>query len=264
MAALRNIKLLLAYDGTDFSGWQRQQNIRTVQETLETGLAVITAEKVTVHGAGRTDAGVHALGMVANFNTSAKIPCTGLQKGLNSLLPEDVRILAAADAAPDFHARRSATGKTYYYDCVISPVQMPTKRLYALHLPAPPDLESIQACLPLLLGTHDFSSFEATGSRDHEIDSSRGAVRTLLEARLDTSGLPGRLRLYVTGDGFLRHMVRNIVGTLLAVGRHKFTPEQFAGIIQAKNRSLAGPTAPARGLFLKEIYYGAAPGSRLT
>jgi len=250
----RNIKLLLAFDGTGYAGWQKQKPERTVQGVIEDRIHVMTGECSCLHGAGRTDAGVHALGMVANFATGTEIPCQGFVKGLNSLLPTDIRVLEATEAAAEFHARRSARAKTYWYNLTNGPVQLPTERLYCAHVFAELDFAAIKAGLEHVTGTHDFSSFEGSGSRDLE-RAGRGAVRTIFEAGLRTMGAGNRHRFVITGDGFLRHMVRNLVGTMLEVGRGRLASSEVAAILSAKDRSTAGPTAPARGLFLKEVLY---------
>jgi tRNA pseudouridine38-40 synthase len=254
MSEKRNIKLLLAFDGTGYAGWQRQKTEETVQGVIEDRLQVMTGEYSCLHGAGRTDAGVHALGMTANFTTGVTIPCQGFVKGLNSLLPDDIRILEAAEVASGFHARRSARAKTYWYNLTNGPVQLPTKRLYWAHFFADFDFSAIKAGLAYVTGTHDFSSFEGAGSRDPE-SSGRGAVRTIFEAKIDRIGIENYHRFVITGDGFLRHMVRNIVGTLLEVGQGRLKPSAVADILAARDRTVAGPTAPARGLFLQEVHY---------
>lgn len=254
----RNIRLLLAFDGTAYSGWQRQSSAATIQGEIEACLARMTGAAVTLHGAGRTDAGVHALGMVANFRTTAAIPCQGLAKGLNSMLAPDIRILQAAEAPPSFHSRFSACGKTYAYTLCTTAVQLPTQRLYAAHVPRPLAAEQVRAALVRMLGTHDFSSFEGTGSRDRDQDNpdSRGAVRTLYRAEFIERAAQADAWIFrFTGDGFLRHMVRNLVGTLLLVGSGKLTPENFAAILARRDRSLAGATAPAHGLVLEQVHY---------
>ena len=254
MSEKRNIKLLLSFDGTGYAGWQKQKSEETIQGVIENRLQVMTGEYTCLHGAGRTDAGVHALGMVANFETEAEIPCTGFVRGLNSLLPDDIRVLDAEEADRDFHARRSARAKTYWYHLTNGPVQLPTERLYCAHVFAELDFEAMQDGFGYLIGTHDFSSFEGTGSRDPEL-AGRGAVRTIMEAGIMTAGEGNYKRFVITGDGFLRHMVRNIVGTMLEVGQGRLLPSEIVSILAARDRSAAGPTAPARGLFLKQILY---------
>ena len=249
----RNIKLTIAFDGTNYAGWQRQPDQPTIQGALEGKIAVMTREEVVLHGAGRTDAGVHALGMTASFRTAAQIPCTGFRAGLNSLLDDDIRILAVEEVEPAFHARRSATGKRYFYQIDIAALMLPTRRLYSAHVKTPLDVGSMEKCLPFILGRHDFSSFEAAGSRDPAMPG-RGAVREIYSASFQRTD-ETRLRFIIHGDGFLRHMVRNIIGTLLEIGRARLTVSDFGDIVAARDRSAAGPTAPARGLFLSEVFY---------
>ncbi|MDW7773453.1 MAG: tRNA pseudouridine(38-40) synthase TruA [Desulfobulbaceae bacterium] len=253
----RNIRLLTAFDGSLYSGWQRQENAPTIQGALEKCLQVMLATDITLHGAGRTDAGVHALGMVANFQTTSTIPCSGLLRGLNSMLPRDIRILEVDEAPLDFHSRYSATGKSYRYDIFTGEIQLPTERLYCAHYPGSHDSSRITDCLARIRGSHDFSSFEGSGSRDTSRENSRGAVRTLFHA--SSTEKSEKLSFFFTGDGFLRHMVRNLVGTLMEVGRGKITPEEFQQILVLRDRAAAGPTAPARGLFLERVFYEQIP-----
>lgn len=256
----RNLKLVLAYDGTAYAGWQRQKGAPTVQGMVEEKLAVMTGQSVTLHGAGRTDAGVHALGMVANFHTESAIPAEGLRRGLNSMLADDIRVLAVEEVAPEFHARFNATGKAYCYNLSFEEIVLPTERLYLARFPGPGDFDRMAACMPYLVGEHDFTSFEATGSRDPEQEGGRGAVR-----RIDVAVIhryrenEARGQLLIAGNGFLRHMVRNIVGTLVEVAQGRRTPEQFRQLVAACDRTQAGPTAPAHGLFLQEVFYGERP-----
>lgn len=250
----RNIKLLLAFDGTAYAGWQRQKSEKTIQGVLEDTIQVMTGEHPCLHGAGRTDAGVHALEMAANFATDSGIPCQAFVKGLNSMLPPDIRILTASEVGPDFHARRNARAKTYWYNLSYGPVQLPTERLYSAHVFGELDIRSMQQGLTHVIGTHDFGSFEGAGSRDREF-SGRGAVRTIMAAVIEKLNCEGRLRFVITGDGFLRHMVRNIVGTLLEVGKGRLKQTDIPAVLTARDRSQAGPTAPAHGLILKEVLY---------
>lgn len=253
---MRNIKLVLAYDGTGYAGWQRQLGRPTIQQIMEEALARLTQAPVVLHGAGRTDAGVHAEGMTANFHTGSAIPLSGLVKGLNSMLPEAIRVLGAEKVANDFHARYNATGKVYAYTFLATEIMPPCLRLYAVQVRPPFACEAVRLCLPMLVGTHDFSSFEATGSRDLSLAGGRGAVRTIFSAQLAEEKKEGEVfRLTIAGDGFLRHMVRNIVGTLFAVGRGRLTLLDFQEIVAARDRSLAGATAPAKGLTLKTVLY---------
>ena len=251
---LRNIKLLIGYDGTDYSGWQRQKHDRTIQGEIENRLAVMTTEEISLHGAGRTDAGVHAEGMVAHFLTGSSISCAAFVRGLNAMLPGAIRIYRAEEADPSFHARFSAIGKQYQYSVFTGKVHPPHLRLYPLHVTSPLNFNAMHECLTLLEGTHDFSSFENSGSRDKDDCSGRGAIRTIYRAAIHMQ-TPELFAFHFTGDGFLRNMIRNLVGTLLAAGRRSITSEGFAGILQAKDRTMAGPTAPAHGLQLNKVLY---------
>jgi len=254
--AVRNIKLILAYDGTDYAGWQRQLGQPSIQQAVEEALARLTQAPVTLHGAGRTDAGVHAEGMTANFQTEARLPLSGLVKALNSMLPLAIRVLAAEKVASDFHARYKATGKVYEYTFTTAGIMPPSLRLYAAQVRGPFACEAVRQCLGALIGAHDFTSFEGAGSRDLSVVGGRGAVRTIFAANLaEDENCPELYRITLAGDGFLRHMVRNIVGTLFAVGRGRLTPYDFQGIMMARDRALAGATAPARGLTLKTVLY---------
>ncbi len=254
---MRNIRLTIAYDGTGYAGWQRQPNAPTIQGMVEAKIATMNGLPVSLHGAGRTDAGVHALAMVANFNTESHIPCLGFLNGLNSLLPDDIRVLDVREAALDFHARRSALGKTYQYRMRLGPVPIPTERLYSISLPEGLKIDAMRNCLAALLGERDFSSFEAVGSRDPLYAGGRGAVRKIFSARfdVDTRFRSGELLFRVSGDGFLRHMVRNIIGSLILVGLGKRSEDWFTEIVAARDRNLAGPTAPAHALFLEKVLY---------
>ena len=253
-AGNRIVKLVLAYDGTAYCGWQRQQGgQQTIQGIVEEKISTMTNRQVALHGAGRTDAGVHALAMVAHFRTDCTIPCHGLVAGLNSMLPPDIRVLAASDEAADFHARHSAVAKVYRYQFFFGDILLPTLRLYWAQFRGQPDLAAMETCLQLLVGKYDFSSFEASGSR--EPDAARGAVRTIFHVGLVRGAGPGMIRMEICGDGFLRHMVRNIAGTVVEVALAKRSVEDFLAVLAARDRSLAGPTAPARGLFLKEVLY---------
>jgi len=251
---MRTIKLVIAYDGTGYCGWQRQANGPSIQQEIERAAGIICNQQITVHGAGRTDAGVHALGMTAHFTMTGSLSCRALHKGLNALLPGNIRILAAEDEATDFHARFSALAKSYRYAFFTGSVLCPLRRLTTAHIPYTVSPEAITACLQIISGTHDFSSFETTGSRDKSRTSGRGAVRTIFRATIEETE-PGLFHLSVTGDGFLRHMVRNLAGTVLEVGRGKRQVHDFSGILQARDRNRAGATAPAHGLTLLAVHY---------
>ena len=250
---MRNIRLLIAYDGTAYAGWQRQKAQPTIQGLLEEKISLMTAAEVTLHGAGRTDAGVHALGMVANFQTFSSVPCSGFVKGLNCLLPDDIRILQAESVALDFQSRFQAKGKVYAYQFLSTLIILPHQRLYYAHIPGPLDLLMIEAALALLVGEQDFSCFEAAGSRDLHLVGGRGAVRRIFAASLQRQG--DGFAMVFHGDGFLRHMIRNIAGTVFEVGQGKRSLADFTETLAAKDRSRAGMTAPAKGLFLNEVIY---------
>ena len=251
---MRNLKLTIAYDGTNYSGWQRQRNAVTIQGEIEKVLARLCNTHIDLHGAGRTDAGVHALAMIAHFQTDSNISDSDFKRALNSILPEAIRIIAAEEVDSSFHSRFSATAKTYFYSIETAPVQDPFSRLFTLHFPQQLDPEKINQCLDILTGSHDFASFEASGSRDTTLTTGRGSVRTIFTATFEETSATS-YRFMFRGDGFLRHMVRNLVGTLLDVGRGRTTVEGFKTILAAKNRASAGPTAPAHGLFLQEVSY---------
>ncbi len=252
----RTIRLLIAYDGGNYQGWQRQRHGQTIQNALEQRLALLCNEPVTLHGAGRTDTGVHALGMVAHFHTTTSIPVVAFFKGLNSMLPLDIRILEAEEAPQNFHSRFSALGKTYRYDFFTGALQLPSARLYRAHLFGAFDPDRLNSGLESIIGTHDFSSFERTGSRDKNAVNGRGAIRTLLHAScFPQLGCADCWSLRLTGDGFLRQMVRIIAGTLIEMGQGKRPAEELDALLVARDRSRAGPTAPACGLFLEKIYY---------
>jgi tRNA pseudouridine38-40 synthase len=251
-----NIRLAIAYDGSAYGGWQRQLNRPTIQAAIEDALARMLGEAVVLHGAGRTDAGVHAREMVANFQAPVHLPLAAYRRGLNSMLPADIRILAASEAEPSFHARFSALGKTYHYCFSTAAVMPPWRRLYSAHFPGPFVPAAVRAALPQLLGEHDFSAFEAAGSRDRTRESGRGGVRRLRHLSLERQqGEEDEFFFAVTGDGFLRHMVRNLVGTLLEIGRGRREVASLAELLASGDRSQAGPTAPACGLTLVRVDY---------
>ncbi len=245
---MRNIRLLLEYDGAAYHGWQRQKNALTIQEVVETALAKLTGEAVKVLGSGRTDAGVHAWGQVANFRTASHIPLKAFYAGLNSLLPRDIAVLEAAEAPPDFHARKSARAKTYEYRILNRAVRSPLNRRYAWVVPEPLNLAAMTRAAAVLPGEHDFSAFRSSGS------SPGHAVRQVLAAAWQ-QGEAGRLGFTITATGFLRGMVRSLVGTMVEIGRSKRPPEDLAALLQSGDRAAAGATAPAQGLFLVEVIY---------
>nr|MBF0221697.1 tRNA pseudouridine(38-40) synthase TruA [Desulfobulbaceae bacterium] len=253
---MRCLKLIIAFDGSSYCGWQRQLTDSTIQSVIEGCLKTMTQESITLHGAGRTDAGVHALGMAASFSTHSAIASHGLLKGLNRLLPRDIRILAVTEERDDFHARFSCVGKEYCYKFSCASIMYPGDRLYMAHFPGDFDQNIAQQCLDLLVGEHDFLSFEAVGSRDRSFDGGRGAVRTIFRAEIKCDPAhESHYAITIAGDGFLRHMVRNIVGTVIRTAQGKRTVNEFAAVFASKDRSCADATAPAHGLILTEVFY---------
>jgi tRNA pseudouridine38-40 synthase len=253
---VRTLKLTLSYDGTRLVGWQRQAEGESVQGVLEAALARFEGGPVTVHGAGRTDAGVHALGQVASVEVTFAHDVATLARALNAQLPEDVRVLGVEEAPPGFHARFSARSKTYRYCIRNGPVATPFERAFVWHVPQPLDVASMQHAASRLLGRHDFSTFRSIGTEVPD------AVRTLRLSAVTTMpgavwlGDAGPLLTYdVSGDGFLRHMVRAIVGTLVEVGRGWREPAQMDALLEARDRARAGATAPPQGLFLVRVDY---------
>lgn len=248
MAENKNIRMVLRYDGTRYLGWQSQRGGNTVQDTLEEKILRMTGETVRVIAAGRTDAGVHALHQVCHFHTDSDLAPDVLRRGLNSLLPEDIFVGRLEYAPPDFHARYSVKSKIYEYRILNRTDPDPFLRFHAWHVPPPLNLPGIEKCLSFLVGEHDFSSFMSSGS------TVRHAVRNLLRAEVQ-AGEEGLLRVIFQADGFLRHMVRNLVGTLVEVGRGSRDPEEFLRVFHARDRRAAGVRAPAHGLFLKMVLY---------
>ena len=247
---MQKYKLILAYDGTAYSGWQIQHNAVSIQALLEKALSTILRTPTPAVSSGRTDAGVHARGQVAHFITEATVNLSRLQLSLNGLLPADIRILSLEKAAPDFHARYSAISKEYHYHLHLERTTDPFKRLYAYHDYSPLDLEKMKRAASYFIGTHDFTTFANEASKG---SAAKNPVRTI--TRLDLCLEPGGLRLEFEGDGFLYKMVRNITGTLLDVARGKITVESIPGLFEAKDRRQASPAAPPHGLFLMKVNY---------
>jgi tRNA pseudouridine38-40 synthase len=245
---MRNIRLLLEYDGTRYHGWQRQKNALTIQEVVETALSRLTGEAVKLIGSGRTDGGVHALGQVANFRTAGAIPLKAFHEGLNSMLPYDIAVLEAGEAAPAFHARKSARSKTYEYRILNRPSRSPLHHHYGWWLPVPLDLEALVRAAAGLPGEHDFTAFRAAGS------GNINPVRRVLQAQWRTHP-GGWLKFTITATGFLRGMVRSLVGTMVEVGQGKRPPETLTELLSSGDRRRAGPTAPPQGLYLVEVLY---------
>jgi tRNA pseudouridine38-40 synthase len=264
---MRNLKLTLAYDGSDFSGWQIQPDAATIQGTLATAIGRVTGEKVLPQGSGRTDAGVHALAQVASFQTESVIPTENLVVALNDVLPGAIRVLRAEEAEADFHARHSAQAKSYRYRMYRERICPPFLGRYVWHYPYPLDEGAMAEAAKLVVGEHDFTSFAAV---DAEKDSNRKGhegterkialsnpqasnVRRIFSSCFERQG--SELIYTVRGNGFLHHMVRNLVGTFLLVGKRTLEVADVTRILEARNRSAAGATVAASGLYLVEVEY---------
>jgi tRNA pseudouridine38-40 synthase len=250
---MRNLKLVLAYDGSEFAGWQVQPEAATVQGILASAIGRLTGEKVLPQGSGRTDAGVHALAQVATFCTQSSIPAANLVKALNDVLPSTIRVHEVCEVSLEFHARKSARAKTYRYRMYRGPICPPFLARYVWHYPYALDEEAMQAAADLVVGEHDFTSFAAVDpERGRENDETSNVRRIFLSGWLRD----GEELVYsVRGSGFLHHMVRNLVGTFVLVGKGTQKPSEVERILQARNRSAAGATAPASGLYLVSVEY---------
>jgi tRNA pseudouridine38-40 synthase len=246
----RTLKLTIQYDGTDYVGWQRQPNGVSIQALLEDALSPIEGGPVSVHGAGRTDAGVHAVGQVASATLTATLDTPTLGRALNAVLPPDVRIVGVEEVEHDFHARFSAVSKTYEYRILNAPLVSPFLHRYVWQIVQPLELVAMREAAAPLVGAHDFAAFQGAGSNVESTD--RVIDRIEWE---DGGGYDLPIVMRITGDGFLRHMVRNIVGTLVEVGTGRWPAPCVADILASGDRTLAGPTAPARGLFLIRVDY---------
>ncbi|MCS7043977.1 MAG: tRNA pseudouridine(38-40) synthase TruA [Bryobacteraceae bacterium] len=248
---MRRIRILVAYDGTEFHGWQIQPDVPTIQGWLEKVVSEIEGGPVKVHGSGRTDAGVHATGQVAAFSLRNRIPCPNLRKAMNRLLPPAIRVLEVEEAPADFHPRYHARSKTYEYRIWREEVCPPMRRLYLCHFPYPLDEERMIRLAPLFEGEHDFSAFAAADERD-ALGGSK--VRTIFESRLWREG--AELVYRVRGSGFLKHMVRMMVGTLVEAGKGNLAREDVEARLAPGFPGKAGPAMPASGLCLVKVEYG--------
>jgi tRNA pseudouridine38-40 synthase len=247
---MRRIRITVSYDGTDFHGWQVQPGLATIQGTLEAILSEIEGSPVKVEGSGRTDAGVHALAQVTAFSLANPIPAANLRKAMNRVLPRDIRVLDAAEAPETFHPRFAAIAKTYEYRILRAEVCPPFERRYVHHHPYPLDEDAMIAAAPLLEGEHDFSAFAASDERD---EMGHSKVRRIFSSQLERCG--DRLIYRVRGSGFLKHMVRNIVGVLLEIGKENLSRADLLVRLSPDCAIPAGPAAPARGLFLVSVEY---------
>lgn len=244
---MRNIKLTIEYDGTNYAGWQKQKNAATIQQSLETAVKNITGESVDVIGSSRTDAGVHARGFAANFKTSSKIPDNKFRDAINSKLPRDIVVLNSKEVPLDFHSRYSSIGKEYSYT-ILNRVQPPAlERNYVYYYKKHLNYKAMSEACNFFIGKHDFSAFRSTGS------SVKTSIRTVSDAKIEK--INDKLVFYVKADGFLYNMVRIMVGTLIDVGIGKISPNDILTIIESKDRNKAGKTAPANGLCLEIVYY---------
>ena len=243
-----NFKITIEYDGSAYHGWQRQATDRTIQGEIEIALMTMTGNRVALIGSGRTDAGVHALNQVANFHCDTLLTPEVFLKGLNSLLPEDI-VITSCEAVPEkFHARYDVKSKIYHYKILNRSLPVAISRQYAWHIRKELEFNAMRRTLRFIVGSHDFKAFEGSGSPRAD------SVRQVMSADLVKTG-DGFLILKIEGDGFLKFMIRNIVGTLVDVGLGKITPDDFKRILVSKDRNLAGITAPAHGLFLVSVKY---------
>jgi tRNA pseudouridine38-40 synthase len=260
---VRNLRLILSYDGAEFAGWQVQPGRTTVQGTLASAIGRLSGENVLPQGSGRTDAGVHALSQVASFVTASAIPAENWLRALNDILPASIRVLEVAEAAPEFHARKSARAKTYRYRIYRGAICPPFLAGYVWHYPYPLNESAMVGAADVVIGEHDFTSFAAV---DPERVERMAAAETVGTTLLRTTNVrtifsstwtrEGEELLYtIRGSGFLHHMVRNLVGTFVLVGKGTLSVEELRRIIEARERSAAGPTAPASGLYLVEVEY---------
>jgi len=250
---MRNLKLVIAYDGSEFSGWQVQPDAPTIQGTLASAIGRVTGEKVLPQGSGRTDAGVHALAQVASFATESPMPAANLVKALNDVLPRSIRILDTTEVSPDFHARKSARGKTYRYRIYRGGICPPFLARYVWHYPYPLNEAAMADAADCVIGEHDFTSFAAVdperGREEEGVNNTREIFRS------QWTGDTDEFVYEVHGSGFLHHMVRNLVGTFILVGKGTLKPQDVTRILEARDRSAAGATAPASGLYLVSVEY---------
>ncbi|MCX7816441.1 MAG: tRNA pseudouridine(38-40) synthase TruA [Syntrophales bacterium] len=244
----RLIRMIIEYEGTNYQGWQRQKTGLSIQQVLEEKVAIVTGEQVKIIGAGRTDAGVHALNQVAVFRTQSNLPCKNITAGVNSLLPSDIVIKQTEEAPLTFHPRKDARAKVYLYQIYNGPTRSAVWRNFSWYVLYPLDLKAMQVAASYLVGSHDFSSFCSTHT--HLCSSTRTLSKLEIHKLNDN-----RIHITMEANGFLRYMARIITGTLVEVGRGKMPPDDIPIILAARNRTKAGPTAPAKGLFLKEVIY---------
>jgi tRNA pseudouridine38-40 synthase len=243
----RTFRLTIKYDGTEYAGWQVQPGQKTIQGMLEGALKIVLNESCRLTAAGRTDAGVHALGQVAHFKTLSRIPAPNLKMALNSILPKDISIVDAFESHSDFHARKQAIAKRYIYKIFRGQTRDPFQWPYTWFLPDKVDMEMMKECLPILRGEHDFSAFSV--AKNDRISGTRKLMKIKMAEN------DNHLLFEFLGNGFLRKQIRRMVGTLIDVGRGRFTPDQFKQILLSGDPTQAGLTAPPQGLFLVKVYY---------
>ncbi len=242
---MRNIKLTVEYDGTDYCGWQTQENGPTVQETIEKAIEKVVGSAVTLHGSGRTDSGVHAMGQTANFETESELLCEKLRDAISANLPPDIVVIKAEEASPDFHARYSARSKVYRYVILNGPVRPALKRQRCLFVKTDLDVEKMRAAAALCVGPHDFAAFCT--------EPPENTVRDVM--RLDVERHGDKIKIEIEADGFLYNMVRRIVGTLVEVWRGKMAAGEISAFFEPGTKDVGGPTLPAKGLYLEEVRY---------
>lgn len=247
-AAVFRYRMVVAYDGQAYAGWQVQPHHPTIQKCVEAALKQMTGETVKVHGSGRTDQGVHARGQVTHFDLAKQWKGAILQRGLNAILPQDIRVLRAARAKPDFHARRSAVKKEYRYFIWNAPIMDPCRRFYAVHVRQPLDVKAMQAAAKRLTGRHDFAAFKASSNQFIE-----STVREVFLLSVSRKG--GLITVRAAGEGFLYKMVRSLAGILLRVGKGEVTLDEVDAILASRTRTAQVPTAPPEGLFLWQVWY---------
>ncbi len=243
-----NFKIVVEYDGTDFFGWQRQADKKTIQGEIEKTLGQILNQEIRISGSGRTDAGVHAFGQTANFSAETTIDPGDLKKGFNSLIKQPIVIKEISIEAEEFHAQYNAVSKEYHYYILNAQDPCAIGRQYQWHIRQPLDIDRMNQCCDIFQGAFDFKSFENTGS------PRSSTIREIFFARIDAIG-NDKFVFKICANGFLKYMVRNIIGTLVLAGQHKISVQEFKAILESRDRTKAGPTAPAHGLFLKQVNY---------
>lgn len=244
---MRNIRLIIEYDGTKYLGWQKQKIGKTIQGTIEEAIKELTKEDIYLMGSSRTDAGVHARGFVANFKTESKIPADKFREAINHKLPEDISIIESKEMNEDFHSRYNAIGKTYSYTIINRAAKAAIGKNYLYQVKFDLDVDLMKEACKDFIGTHDFSAFKSSGS------SVKSSIRTITDLHIVEDN--NIIKIYVTGDGFLYNMVRIIVGTLIMVGNKKIDPKDIKSIIESKDRAKSGFCVPPQGLTLEKVYY---------